>query len=72
VSHTPQQLAEVMAAATPVYLPLYRPFPTSLIPPKPPERPRVPVSDDIVPDPIPGDMPPAIQSLLGPLKGCAG
>ena len=62
MSHTPQQLAEAIAAATPVYLPLYRPFPTSLVPPRAPALPpQVPVSRDIVPDPNPRDMPPAIS-----------
>ena len=61
MSHTPQQLAEAIAAATPVYLPLYRPFPTSLVPPRAPALPpQVPVSRDIVADPIP-EYAPAIS-----------
>ena len=49
---TPAELAKAIAAATPVYLPLYRPFPTSLVPPSktpslPPVRPSEPLSGDV-------------------------
>jgi hypothetical protein len=71
MSHSPQELAEAMAAATPVYLPLYRPFPTSLVPPRAPALPpQVPVSRDIVADPIPKyapaiSKPPTAAEKLG-------
>ena len=67
-----QELAEALAAATPVYLPLYRPFPTSLVPPSktrslPPERPSEPVSGDVVSDGSTGlvEPPEALEDAAG-------